>query len=139
MKDNGFSHRDLKPENVCLDADFNLKIIDWGFATPYQPGSVTKSYRGSGSYMAPEIRENRAYDPHKVDMFSLGTILYVLKMRQYPWERAVNRGRYQLIINDRPDLFWQSVAPNEASVDAQFKDLLNNLWVSEGAQRYSVE
>ena len=81
MKDNRFSHRDLKPENICLDADFNLKIIDWGFATPYQPGSVTNSYRGSGAYMAPEIRENRNYDPHKVDMFSLGTILYVLKMR----------------------------------------------------------
>ena len=65
--------------------DFKLKIIDWGFATPYQEGNVTRSYRGSGSYMAPEIRAQIDYDPHKVDMFSLGTILFVLKLRKYPW------------------------------------------------------
>ena len=53
MKDHNYSHRDLKPENVCLDSDFNLKIIDWGFATPYEAGNTTRSYRGSGSYMAP--------------------------------------------------------------------------------------
>ena len=85
MKDHNYSHRDLKPENVCLDSDFNLKIIDWGFATPYEAGSTTRSYRGSGSYMAPEIRANQDYDPHKADMFSLATTLFVLKMRSYPW------------------------------------------------------
>ena len=81
MKDHGYSHRDLKPENVCLDDQYNLKIIDWGFATRYEAGNLSKSFRGSGSYMAPEIRANMQYDSHKVDMFSLGTILYVLKVR----------------------------------------------------------
>ena len=98
MKDHGYSHRDLKPENVCLDDEYNLKIIDWGFATPYQEGNLTQSFRGSGSYMAPEIRANKAYDPHKVDMFSIGTILYVLKMRSYPWKEARPNGSYKLLI-----------------------------------------
>ena len=107
MKDHGFSHRDLKPENVCLDDEYNLKIIDWGFATPYQEGNLTSSFRGSGSYMAPEIRAQLAYDPHKCDMFSIGVILYVLKMRSYPWALAKNNGNYNLIITGRPDLFWR--------------------------------
>ena len=38
MKEGGFTHRDLKPENVVVDANFTLKIIDWGFAKAYQQG-----------------------------------------------------------------------------------------------------
>ena len=55
MKDHGYCHRDLKPGNVCVDSDFNLKIIDWGFAKEYVPGSKTARWCGTPAYMAPEI------------------------------------------------------------------------------------
>ena len=33
MHTTGYAHRDIKPENLMLDDEFNLKLIDFGFAT----------------------------------------------------------------------------------------------------------
>lgn len=55
------SHRDLKLENILVDNDLNLKVADFGFAT-YKSIEKLKSYRGTKTYMAPEIKEGKKYD-----------------------------------------------------------------------------
>lgn len=61
MHGKGVVHRDLKLENILVDDNMNLKVADFGFAT-FKKIDHLKSYRGTMTYMAPEIKEGKTYD-----------------------------------------------------------------------------
>ena len=62
-------HRDLKLENILLDEKLNVKVSDFGFSS-YKHVRKLKSYNGTMTYMAPEIKEGLVYNGKQTDVFS---------------------------------------------------------------------
>ena len=74
-------HRDIKPENILIDIDDNIKIIDFEYSTTNQhPYDIC----GTLDYIAPELyKKNNPYD-YKIDIWSLGVLVYELLYNDVP-------------------------------------------------------
>ena len=84
------AHLDLKPQNIIIDETLNLKLIDFSISIDYREKSRIKlPYKGTQNYMAPEVIHSEIInttDLEKVDLYSLGVMLYNLAFASYPDE-----------------------------------------------------
>jgi len=87
MHQRGIIHRDLKPENILVDEQMNVKLADFGFSA-YENINKLKSYRGTMTYMAPEIKKGLQYKGSEVDVFSLGVVLFSIVRGLFPFAEA---------------------------------------------------
>lgn len=78
---NNIIHRDIKTANIFIHND-TFKIGDFGFATD----NLTDMPKlGTPLYMAPELLNAKPYT-QKVDVWSLGVILYQLLLGDFPFK-----------------------------------------------------
>ena len=87
IHDKKVAHRDLKLENILVDHELNIKVADFGFAT-FKKVNKLSSFRGTKTYMAPEIIEHQIYDGRKADIFSIGVILFIIVQGIFPFLEA---------------------------------------------------
>ncbi|XP_034272000.1 eukaryotic translation initiation factor 2-alpha kinase 3 isoform X2 [Pantherophis guttatus] len=98
----GLMHRDLKPSNIFFTMDNIVKVGDFGLVTAMDHDEEEESVLtpipaydrhtgqvGTKLYMSPEQIYGNAYS-HKVDIFSLGLILFELL---YPFSTQMERVR----------------------------------------------
>ncbi|KAI0482698.1 kinase-like protein [Xylariaceae sp. FL0804] len=80
-------HRDLKLENILLDKQENVKLVDFGFTREYEGKSNhLQTFCGTICYSAPEMLKGEKYAGEKVDVWSLGVILYALLCGELPFD-----------------------------------------------------
>ncbi|VDO14804.1 unnamed protein product [Rodentolepis nana] len=65
----GVVHRDLKAENLLIDADFKIKVADFGFCNFFTPNNLLTTHCGSPQYAAPELFKGESYDGPLVDVW----------------------------------------------------------------------
>jgi len=130
-------HRDLKLENILVDDNLNLKIADFGFSC-YKNIDALNSYRGTMTYMAPEIKLGQQYKGTNVDMFSIGVILFIIVQGIFPFKEARKEEYfYNLLLQGKTDTYFQKV--NGSGLSEEFKDLILNLFSFDGDNRASCE
>lgn len=78
-------HRDISPRNVLLDRNGNVRIVDFGIATPARTESKFRA--GSVGYMAPEQARGAPADP-RADVFSVGALLFAMLTGRAPFSTA---------------------------------------------------
>lgn len=99
----GVTHRDIKLDNILIDAQGNIKLIDFGLShleKDYLPAGHTLLYKtcGSRSYIAPEIHARIGYYGPPVDIWSCGICLFTMLYGFYPFTDAkLSDWRYQYI------------------------------------------
>ena len=150
----GIVHRDLKPENIVFgikDDISSLTIIDLGVAIALSHDQTTSEPVGTLDYISPEIFTRKPYS-HKVDVWSLGIILYILftmgkiypfdcdsknkeerdkiigqkivfLQQEYPQEYFGNKSKYLISLIDKS---LEKSPEKRISID----DFLNDYWLN---------
>ena len=143
LHDNNIAHCDLKPENILLDQNFNPKINDFGFSQEFdgKNGNYLLHKRsGTPIYSSPDVRLafTKGYDGTKNDVFSLGVLLFVITIGEFPFESATySDEKYKFIIKGRFNHFWEFF--NYIEISEEFKNLINSLISHTPAKRLSVD
>ena len=86
-------HMDIKPQNLLIDENLNVKITDFSAAFSYErynkDQKILLPFSGTSLFMSPEVLSNEHIDYincSKIDLYSLGVVLYFLAFEQFPYE-----------------------------------------------------
>ena len=101
---NGIIHRDLKPDNIILvdhGGRLNIKVLDFGIARMVGGENLTLAGEGFGTpaYMSPERIAGGGGDDPRMDIYSVGIILFEMLSGKAPFESKASD----------PALYWSEM------------------------------
>jgi len=127
-------HRDVKPENAMVRKDGVIKLMDFGIAQVLNTEQMTTTGTmvGSPAFMSPEHIEGGKLD-HRADIFSLGTIAYLLACGELPFQGDNPHALLRNILEVRyapPERLNPAIAPG-------FAGLIRTCLQRDPADRYA--
>ncbi len=100
----GLVHRDIKPANILLERGVErVTITDFGLARAVDDATMTRSgvIAGTPQYMSPEQARGESVD-HRSDLFSLGSVLYMMCAGHSPFRAETTFGILRRITDNQP-------------------------------------
>ena len=138
----GFSHRDLKPENILIDMNNNLFLTDFGFTCKY---NCCKSFNsGTLKYAPPEIlkyKDLKISDWRKIDIWSLGIIIYTLFISKFPWSEPTKKCdfyKYYTKNNEKFSYFKKIFSNRFTNIDEKYAYILSKILVVSIDERWNI-
>jgi serine/threonine-protein kinase len=134
----GLIHRDLKPANILIrKRDGVAKVTDFGIAKGEDDAKagrgVTKGIIGSLSYMAPEqVRGQRDLDK-RIDIYSLGIMLFELLIGRVPFDAPSD---YE-VMRMHAESPLPSVSVQRPDVPRYIDDAVHRACAKDRDQRYA--
>jgi eukaryotic-like serine/threonine-protein kinase len=134
---NGIVHRDLKPENIMVDANDDIKLIDFGIAGDAAAKRLTyanfTAAIGTPNYISPEQVKGKRGDGRS-DLYSMGVILYEMLTGKLPF----NGPNPMAAMNER--LLNHPIPPSMAdpAVGPQLQEILYRALEREPKNRYGT-
>ena len=125
------SHRDLKPENILLLSNRSIKVIDFGLSNYFDNKTALATPCGSPCYAAPEMLKNKLYDGRKVDIWSIGIILYAMVCGYLPFDDKNTQRLYQKVM--------KSQVTYTKNISSNAKNLINQMLVKDPKKRITIE
>ena len=139
----GITHGDIKLENILFNSNFNLKLIDFGFAKNIKDGPISE-VTSTRFYNAPEMFccATKGYDGVTADIFSMGIVLFILVMGFYPFDKPnITDSKYKFISKKDYNGFWKKYEQklsNGNGVSHDFKDLFEKMVCYRPKERISI-
>ncbi len=114
----GVIHRDIKPANVMVQADLQIKVMDFGIAR-IQSSSMTQfgTVLGTPTHMAPEALMGNTADA-RADLWSAGVVLYELLSGANPFAADTPAGVMHRVMQVDPSPLVGEVPGLPVGVDA---------------------